>query len=75
MSKGLKQKELALKIGLSAPSISYYESGEKKPSINNALKIAQVLGVTVDELFNTKNKGGELIDSCTGSGGTRSRRD
>lgn len=59
MSKGLKQKELALKIGLSAPSISYYESGEKKPSMNNALKMAQVLGVTVDELFNTKNKGGE----------------
>lgn len=50
-SKGLKQKDLAEKVGLSTPSISYYERGRKKPSMNNAFKIAQALDTTIDGLF------------------------
>lgn len=51
VQKGLKQKDIAFQTGLSKASISLYESGKSKPSINSAFKIAEVLGVTVDELF------------------------
>lgn len=54
--KGLKQKDLVSITGLSKASISLYESGNGKPSINSAFKIAKALGVTVDELFNIDYK-------------------
>lgn len=54
--RGLRQKDVAKMIGVSVPSISYYERGKKKPSINNALKIAQVLDTTIEDLFIFESK-------------------
>ncbi|RDW15961.1 helix-turn-helix transcriptional regulator [Oceanobacillus chungangensis] len=51
LQKGLKQKDVASITGLSKPAISLFENGKSKPSMNSAFKIAQALGVTVDELF------------------------
>ena len=53
--KGLTQKGLAEKIGVSTAFISQVENGISKPSDDNLKKIADVLGVTVNELEKEKS--------------------
>ena len=53
MQKGLLQKDIAFKTGLSRPAISLYENGHKQPSMNAAHKIAKALDSTIDELFSS----------------------
>lgn len=50
-SKGLTQKEIADKIGVKTQSYQAYESGVSLPSSENLLKLAIVLEVSIDELF------------------------
>lgn len=47
----LTQEELAKRIGVSRQSINAIESGRYVPSTMLALKMAQVLGKKVEELF------------------------
>lgn len=47
----LKQIELADKTGLNASAISNFESGSRKPSIGNLIKLADALEVTTDYLL------------------------
>lgn len=49
-SKGITQVELEEKTGISQQMISRYESGDHIPQIDTAVKIADALGVTLDEL-------------------------
>ena len=49
--KDLTQEELAQRIGVSRQSINAIESGRYVPSTVLALKMAQVFGKTVEELF------------------------
>lgn len=49
--KGLTQNELARMTGISRVNISRYETETNNIPIKNALKIAAVLGCTIDELF------------------------
>ncbi|MCP1110332.1 helix-turn-helix domain-containing protein [Ohessyouella blattaphilus] len=46
-----KQEEIASKIGISRGSLSYYESGERRPDINILNSIADVYGVSTDYLL------------------------
>ena len=46
--KGIQQKELAIEIGVSRPTVSEWESGKKDPSGERLKKLAQYFGV--DEL-------------------------
>ena len=46
--KGIQQKELALEIGVSCPTVSEWESGKKDPSGERLKKLAQYFDV--DEL-------------------------
>ncbi len=48
---GLKQYELAEKVGLSDKYIQLIESGERKPSLKTVYKIAVALGVKVKDIF------------------------
>lgn len=50
-SKGLSQKSLALKCGVSQQAISSIENGRRQPSLVTARKIATVLNCTINELF------------------------
>lgn len=52
---GLRQAELAKKIGVAQNSVASYESGTRKPEVQNVPKIAKALGVTLDELYGLKN--------------------
>jgi transcriptional regulator with XRE-family HTH domain len=50
--KGLSQMDLALAIGVDNNSISRYERGIVKPTIEMAQKFAAFFNVSVDELLN-----------------------
>ena len=48
---GISQKELAEKVGISQSFLCDIEQGRSKPSIDTAIKIAQVLNVTDIKFF------------------------
>lgn len=48
-SAGLKQEELAERIGVTKSFISYIESGRMNPSLNVAFDIAEILNIDIDE--------------------------
>ena len=55
-------KELASKTGISKNTLEKYLSGKKaQPGIENAIKIAQVLGVSVEYLANGKKPDSDEI--------------
>lgn len=49
-SKGLKQSDIAKGINVSDRTISMWERGKMIPSLDAAIKIASLLGVSLDEL-------------------------
>lgn len=49
--KGLNQEGLGDLVGVSRQTISLIERGDYNPSITVCLKLAQILGVTVEEIF------------------------
>ena len=53
-SKGLTQKEIADAIGIKTQSYQAYESGVSLPSSENLLKLAIILEVSIDKLFELK---------------------
>lgn len=48
---GLEQKQVALSLGIKPPSVSDWENGKSKPTIENLIKLAELCHVTVDELL------------------------
>ena len=65
--KGWSQRELARRIGLASKSvISYYELGDRFPSYENLIRLADVFCVTTDYLLRGSDTGKSLrIDSLT----------
>ena len=53
---GLSQEELADKIGVSRQTLSKYETGESLPDIEKCKQLADVFGVTIDDLLNFDKK-------------------
>ncbi|MGX7108660.1 helix-turn-helix transcriptional regulator [Facklamia miroungae] len=53
---GFLQEELAQKCAVSRQTINSIENNRYDPSLNLAFKLAQVLGVKVDDLFNFEDK-------------------
>lgn len=52
---GYSQEVLAEKLGVSRQSISKWERAEASPEIDKLVALADIYGVTVDDLLNTKN--------------------
>jgi len=50
-ARKMTQEELAERIGIGTPNISYFETGKFSPAIETLQKIAQVLDVEVYELY------------------------
>ena len=48
---GLRQADLAKKVGCRRETISFVENGEYNPSLLLAVKIARVFEVSVEEVF------------------------
>ena len=51
---GISQKELAEKVGISQSFLCDIEQGRSKPSIDTALKIAEVLNISDVKFFGTE---------------------
>ncbi len=47
----LSQKELADKVGISGLAYQRYEYGDRVPDARTAIRIAQILGTTVEKLW------------------------
>jgi len=54
-NKELTQQELAACVGVTKQAITNYETGKRKPKQGTLLKIARVLAVSLDYLFNTQS--------------------
>jgi len=53
--KQLSQRQLAKLIDVHPSYIALIELGLRKPSLDTALKLARVLGTTVEELFSLED--------------------
>lgn len=53
---GLTQAELARRLGVARPTVTQLESGVKGPSKKMLPRIAEELGVTVDELYRSPDQ-------------------
>jgi len=51
MARGLSQKQLAQRLGLTFQQVQKYESGGDRISMGRLVKVARVLGVPVSFLF------------------------
>ncbi|WP_081979207.1 helix-turn-helix transcriptional regulator [Lacinutrix jangbogonensis] len=49
-SKGVKQKWLANKIGVSEVSVSNWVKGKSEPTLKNCQKISEILNIPLTEL-------------------------
>ncbi|MFB5583585.1 helix-turn-helix transcriptional regulator [Bacillus albus] len=49
--KLISQEKLAAQVGLSRTYISEIENNKKQPSVKLAIKIAKVLGTSVESIF------------------------
>jgi len=57
---GLRQEDLARRVGCRRETISFVENGEYNPSLLLAVKIALVFGASVEEVFHFDEKELEL---------------
>ena len=51
-ANGLSQDELAEKIGVTRQTLSKYETGESLPDIERCKQLADIFGVSMDDLVN-----------------------
>ena len=58
-SRGMTQQELADRIGMRRETILHLENNRYNPSLEMALKIAQVFDLRVEELFQLRDTGGQ----------------
>jgi transcriptional regulator with XRE-family HTH domain len=49
--RGLTQGELGTKAGMAAASVSHFETGQRVPSLDSLVKLADALEVSVDSLL------------------------
>ena len=50
-AKNLTQEDLAEKVGIGTPNISYFETGKFSPAVETLQKIAEALEVEIYELY------------------------
>lgn len=63
--KGIEQKELAAGVGIKSNAVSNWENGRARPDIALLPRISEVLGVTIDELFDMKKPDPEVRSAIT----------
>ena len=54
-ARGLNQQGLALKLNVSQSTISYYETGERKPDLEALIQLSDFFDVSIDYLVERSN--------------------
>ncbi len=52
--KGLSQEKIAERIGVSRQAVTKWESNISRPSSDNLFKLAEIFGISVDDLLNSE---------------------
>ncbi len=52
--RGVKQYDLAQKLGVSKVSLSNWSTGKSQPSLGTIVRICQILDVKIEDLVQTK---------------------
>ncbi len=65
INKGIKQSELAEKIGVKQPTIGNWENSEKNlyPPIDKLMQICDILGVTINDIVDDESDQNESIQN------------
>jgi len=58
--KGLSQEDLADKLGISRQSVSKWERAEASPDTDNLICLAQIYGISLDDLLKTDQSANEI---------------
>lgn len=66
--QGMTQAELADKLGVTNKAVSKWETGEAMPETGLLLPLAEIFGVTVDELLNGRRSDGKKTERNGGGG-------
>lgn len=59
--RGLSQSELATRCGLSQAQVSYFEVGQRRPTLDQLLRIARALGCSVQKLLSGSDRPGSRL--------------
>ncbi|ACB86485.1 helix-turn-helix transcriptional regulator [Natranaerobius thermophilus] len=54
--KGITQEQLAREVDVSLNTIKNVEHGKTNPRVTTAIRISQVIGISVEELFAPKDQ-------------------
>ena len=54
--KKMTQEDLSDKLGVSRQTVSKWETGDSIPDLEMGMKLAEILGVSLDELMNYKGR-------------------
>jgi transcriptional regulator with XRE-family HTH domain len=71
---GMSRKQLAEATDLSYPYIAQIETGYRSPSTRHQVPLARVLGMSLDELFDTAEDLPPVPERLAGQGSRRTRR-
>ncbi len=52
----MTQEDVAEKVGVSRQAVAKWESGETSPDINSCVVLAEIFGVSLDDLVNWQNE-------------------
>lgn len=55
---GLRQKDIATEVGVDRSTVAKWETSGVLPRADKLIRLAQILGVTVDELLRDETKEG-----------------
>ncbi len=58
--RGLRQKDLAEKLGVSPQTVGYYENWVNKPDPETLIKLADIFEVSIDYLLGRENEYGVI---------------
>ncbi len=58
----MTQQDFAYRLGVTGASVSAYENGTRTPSFDVLVRIANILGVTTDDLLGRKKSNEITID-------------
>ena len=59
---GMTQQDFASRLGVTGVSVSAYENGTRTPSFDVLIRIANILGVTTDDLLDRRRSGSVTVD-------------
>ena len=61
IAAGITQTALAEQLNVSQAAVAVWETGEAKPTVDKLPKLAELLGCTIDDLFNKPSNNREEI--------------